>query len=472
MGRLIVVSNRVATPTETKGSAGGLAVGVFGALKDTGGVWFGWSGDVVSETVANAGPTLEQDGPVTFATVGLTRKDYDQYYRGFSNATLWPVFHYRNDLARYERDEYAGYRRVNAWLAHKLMKLIDPDDIVWVHDYHLIPFAEALRSEGVTNRIGFFLHIPFPSPQVLQTIPPHEELVKSLCCYDLLGFQTRNDQQAFHDYIVRSARGAVGEEGEHGDVEAFGRRLRTGVYRIGVFPDEIAEQAKRYESRQHVLDLKQSLEGRKLIMSVDRLDYSKGLVERFKAFEQLLERSPEWRGNVTLVQIAPPTRSDVATYRNIREELEGEAGRINGRYSGLDYTPIRYLSQQYDRWKLMSLFRESQVGFVTPLHDGMNLVAKEYVAAQNPSDPGVLVLSVFAGAAAELSGALLVNPHDALGMCEALQRALSMPLAERQARYETNMEALRRNDLGVWRDSFLHDLRSVPHPGQMSQPQR
>ncbi|TDV36461.1 trehalose 6-phosphate synthase [Paraburkholderia caballeronis] len=472
MGRLIVVSNRVATPTETKGSAGGLAVGVFGALKDTGGVWFGWSGDVVSETVANAGPTLEQDGPVTFATVGLTRKDYDQYYRGFSNATLWPVFHYRNDLARYERDEYAGYRRVNAWLAHKLMKLIDPDDIVWVHDYHLIPFAEALRSEGVTNRIGFFLHIPFPSPQVLQTIPPHEELVKSLCCYDLLGFQTRNDQQAFHDYIVRSARGTVGEEGEHGDVEAFGRRLRTGVYRIGVFPDEIAEQAKRYESRQHVLDLKQSLEGRKLIMSVDRLDYSKGLVERFKAFEQLLERSPEWRGNVTLVQIAPPTRSDVATYRNIREELEGEAGRINGRYSGLDYTPIRYLSQQYDRWKLMSLFRESQVGFVTPLHDGMNLVAKEYVAAQNPSDPGVLVLSVFAGAAAELSGALLVNPHDALGMCEALQRALSMPLAERQARYETNMEALRRNDLGVWRDSFLHDLRSVPHPGQMSQPQR
>ncbi|HEY1608953.1 MAG TPA: alpha,alpha-trehalose-phosphate synthase (UDP-forming) [Paraburkholderia sp.] len=468
MGRLIVVSNRVATPNETKGSAGGLAVGVFGALKDAGGVWFGWSGDVVSETVANAGPMLDEDGPVTFATVGLTRKDYDQYYRGFSNATLWPVFHYRNDLARYEREEYAGYRRVNAWLAHKLVKLIQPDDVIWVHDYHLIPFAEALRAEGVTNRIGFFLHIPFPSPQVLQTIPTHEELVKSLCCCDLVGFQTSNDQQAFHDYIARSARGTVTltANGEHGDIEAFGRKLRTGVYRIGVFPDEIAEQAKRYESRQHVLDLKQSLEGRKLIMSVDRLDYSKGLVERFRAFEQLLERTPEWRGNVTLVQIAPPTRSDVASYRSIREELEGEAGRINGRYSGLDYTPIRYLSQQYDRWKLMSLFRESQVGFVTPLHDGMNLVAKEYVAAQNPDDPGVLVLSVFAGAAAELSGALHVNPHDALGMCEALQTALSMPLAERKTRYEINMDALRRNDLGVWRDTFLSDLRAMPHPAQ------
>jgi trehalose 6-phosphate synthase len=471
MGRLIVVSNRVATPTETKGSAGGLAVGVFGALKDAGGIWFGWSGDVVSETVANAGPSLVEDGPVSFATVGLTRKDYDQYYRGFSNATLWPVFHYRNDLARYERDEYAGYRRVNAWLAHKLIKLIEPDDNVWVHDYHLIPFAEALRSEGVTNRIGFFLHIPFPSPQVLQTIPPHEELVKSLCCYDLLGFQTRNDEQAFHDYVVREARGKitgpVGNSVDAGDsantgIEAYGRQLRTGVYRIGVFPDEIAEQAARYESRQHVLDLKQSLEGRKLIMSVDRLDYSKGLVERFHAFEQLLEYSPEWRGKVTLVQIAPPTRSDVASYKQIREELEREAGRINGRYSGLDYTPIRYLSQQYDRWKLMSLFRESQVGYVTPLHDGMNLVAKEYVAAQNPADPGVLVLSIFAGAAAELTGAVLVNPHDAAGMAEALQQALSMPLAERQARYETNMAALRRNDLGVWRDTFLRDLSNVP----------
>ncbi|WEY40359.1 alpha,alpha-trehalose-phosphate synthase (UDP-forming) [Paraburkholderia sp. SUR17] len=463
MGRLIVVSNRVATPTETKGSAGGLAVGVFGALKDAGGVWFGWSGDVVSETVANAGPVLEQEGSVTFATVGLTRKDYDQYYRGFSNATLWPVFHYRNDLARYERDEYAGYRRVNAWLAHKLTRLIEPDDVIWVHDYHLIPFAEALRAEGVTNLIGFFLHIPFPAPQILLNIPPHEELVKSLCCYDLIGFQTRNDQVAFHDYLVRHARGEVTDTGEsEGAVaSAFGRTLHTGVYRIGVFPDEIAEQAKRYESRQHVLDLKQSLEGRKLIMSVDRLDYSKGLVERFRAFEQLLERAPEWRGNVTLVQIAPPTRSDVDTYQQIRQELEGEAGRINGRFSALDYTPIRYLNQRYDRWKLMSLFRESQIGFVTPLHDGMNLVAKEYVAAQNPDDPGVLVLSIFAGAAAELSGALLVNPHDAIGMSEALQEALAMPLAERKARHETNMTALRKNDLGVWRDSFLRDLRSL-----------
>ena len=456
MGRLIAVSNRVATPTETKGSAGGLAVGIFSALKDMGGIWFGWNGDVVSEAVANAGPTMKDEGSVTFATVGLTRRDYDQYYRGFSNATLWPVFHYRNDLAAYEREEYAGYRRVNAWLAHKLVKQIEPDDIVWVHDYHLIPFGEALRHEGVGNRVGFFLHTPFPAPQVLLNVPPHQELIKSLCCYDLVGFQTDTDRCAFHDYIVRYAGGTVTEDG---DVQAYGRKLRTGVYRIGVFPDEIEREAARNESRQQVLVLKHSLEGRKLVMSVDRLDYSKGLIERFRAFERLLEYAPQWRENVTFVQVAPPTRADVESYQLIRQNLEYEAGRINGRYSSLDYTPIRYLNQRFARSHLMSMCRESQVGLVTPLRDGMNLVAKEYVAAQNPDDPGVLVLSEFAGAAAELCAALIVNPHDIVGMSEALERALSMPLAERKHRHEVNMAVLRRNDLGVWRDTFLTDLR-------------
>lgn len=465
MSRLVVVSNRVATPTESKGSAGGLAVGVFGALKDAGGVWFGWSGDVVGEAVANGPPTLIEDGKVTFATVGLTRKDYDQYYRGFSNATLWPVFHYRNDLAAYDRLEYAGYLRVNRWLAQKLLPLLQPDDVIWVHDYHLIPFGDALRQLGVPNRIGFFLHIPFPSPQILLNIPPHDELVRALCSYDVVGFQTAVDLRAFSDYLERHAHGKVWNNGR---IEAYGRVLHGAAYPIGVFPDDIAEQARRHESRQHVLELKQSLEGRKLIMSVDRLDYSKGLVERFRAFEQLLERAPHWRGNVTLVQIAPPTRSDVQSYQEIRQSLEYEAGRINGRFSGLDYTPIRYLNQRYDRWKLMSLFRESQIGLVTPLRDGMNLVAKEYVAAQNPADPGVLVLSRFAGAALELPGALIINPHDIVGMSEALEHALAMPLAERQERYQTNMQNLRDNDLGVWRDSCIADLRAQARaiPGQ------
>ncbi len=458
MSRLVVVSNRVATPSETKGSSGGLAVGLFSALRDGGGIWFGWSGEIGGEAAYNASPSIQRDGSVTFATLPLARKDYDQYYRGFSNNTLWPVFHYRNDLAHYDRQEYGGYRRVNAWLAHKLIPLLQPDDLIWVHDYHLIPFAEALRDAGVRNRLGFFLHTPFPTPQVLLNVPPHEELVRGLCSYDVVGFQTETDLTAFTDYLVRYAKGSLLPSGEW---MAYGRRIVAKVYRIGVFPDHIATQAMRYVDRKQVRELRTNLHGRKMAVSVDRLDYSKGLVERFRAFETLLETAPHWQGQVSLVQVAPPTRSDVQSYQQIRESLESEAGRINGRFANLEWTPIRYLNRRFDRWLLMSLFRASQVGFVTPLRDGMNLVAKEYVAAQDPEDPGVLVLSRFAGAASELTSALLVTPHDTVGMAEALARAFEMPLAERRERHADMLAVLRKNDLGVWRDSFIADLRGV-----------
>lgn len=455
MSRLVVVSNRVAPTSEGKPAAGGLAIGVLDALKETGGVWFGWSGEIVNEAGA---PAIDQRGNVTYVTVGLTRRDYDQYYRGFSNATLWPAFHYRNDLLRYDRQEYAGYNRVNEALARQLMPLLKPDDVIWVHDYHLIPFAQALRRLGVQNRLGFFLHIPFPAPEVLYTIPPHRALVEAMMQYDVLGFQTLGDMQSFNDYIVRDVGGRVDETGE---AYAFGRRTKVGAYPIGVYPDAVAAAARDYSNRRLVANLRDSMRGRALIMSVDRLDYSKGLGERFAAFERLLQTSPGMQGRVSLVQIAPPTRSDVSTYQKIRQNLEAEAGRINGRFAQLDWTPIQYLNRKYERNVLMALFRASQVGFVTPLRDGMNLVAKEYVSAQDPDDPGVLVLSQFAGAIDELSGALVVNPFDVAQMSEALERALSMPLMERQSRYRDMIGPLKANDLSVWRDSFLADLRQV-----------
>ncbi|WP_250508773.1 alpha,alpha-trehalose-phosphate synthase (UDP-forming) [Caballeronia sp. GACF4] len=455
MSRLIVVSNRVAPIQEGKPSAGGLAIGVLDALKETGGVWFGWSGEIVGEA---ADPVIEKNGNVTYSTVGLTRRDYDQYYRGFSNATLWPTFHYRNDLSRFDREEYAGYMRVNAGLAAKLKTLIKPDDIIWVHDYHLLPFAQECRKIGIQNPIGFFLHIPFPVPEVMRTVPPHEELIAGMCQYDVVGFQTDADKQSFTDYVERSGRGHLSEDGM---LQAFGRMLKVGAYPIGIYPDAIAKAADQFSNRKQVKSLRDSMRGRKLIMSVDRLDYSKGLVERFQAFERLLLNAPGWHGRVSLVQIAPPTRSDVQTYQRIRQNLEGEAGRINGRFAQLDWTPIQYLNRKYERNLLMALFRLSQVGYVTPLRDGMNLVAKEYVASQDPADPGALVLSQFAGAADQLPGALVVNPFDLSQMSEALERALSMPLAERQARHADMMAPLRENNLSVWRDSFLSDLRSV-----------
>ena len=459
MSRLIIVSNRVAPISEGGPAAGGLAVGVYDALKETGGMWFGWSGDVLTSTPD--GIKLEEHGPVTFATIGLVRRDYDQYYRGFSNATLWPAFHYRPDLIEFDRHEYDGYCRVNRWLAEQLAPLLKPDDVIWVHDYHLIPFAQALRRLGVKNRIGFFLHIPFPAAQILLSVPRHRELVEALCAFDLLGFQTEPDLRAFCDYIETEADGVLLRDATRPvEVRAFGQTLRAAAYPIGVYPDEIAALAKDGESGRDVEIVKSTLHHRKLVMSVDRLDYSKGLVERFRAFERLIEHDSHQRNNVSFLQIAPPTRSDVDAYRDIRLQLEAESGRINGRYAELDWTPIRYIHRQYERPVLAALFREAHVGLVTPLRDGMNLVAKEYVSAQDPDDPGVLVLSQFAGAARELTAALIVNPLDVDGMADALATALKMPLAERRARYDEMMQQLRDNNVSVWRDNFLRDLKA------------
>ncbi|HEF4838836.1 TPA: alpha,alpha-trehalose-phosphate synthase (UDP-forming) [Burkholderia vietnamiensis] len=456
MSRLIIVSNRVAPISEGEPAAGGLAIGVYDALKETGGMWFGWSGEVVASGAPQI--RIEERGPVTFATVGLSRRDYDQYYRGFSNATLWPAFHYRADLIQYDRHEFEGYGRVNVWLAQQLVPLLQDDDVIWVHDYHLIPFARALRASGVKNRIGFFLHIPFPAAQVLVNVPPHRDLVESLCAFDLLGFQTEPDLRAFCDYVEFEAGGEVARDGRTVRVSAFSSTLRAAAYPIGVYPDEIASLAQAGEHGK-AARMATSLRGRQLIMSVDRLDYSKGLVERFRAFEKLLEHQASIRNRVSFLQIAPSTRADLRAYQDIRLQLEAESGRINGRYAELDWAPILYIHRQYDRQVLAALYRLARVGFVTPLRDGMNLVAKEYVSAQNPDDPGVLVLSRFAGAARELTGALIVNPIDIDGMADALSQALTMPLAERRARYADMIAQLRENNVSVWRDNFLRDLQ-------------
>lgn len=455
MSRLIVVSNRVASSSEGRPAAGGLAIGVLDALRETGGVWFGWSGDISSQ---HTPPVIDRRGNVTYATVDLTRKDYDQYYRGFSNTTLWPAFHYRNDLSRYDRQDYEGYVRVNEWLASQLAPLVEEDDIIWVHDYHLIPFARACRKLGLRNPIGFFLHIPFPAPAVLYTVPPHRDLVEAMCSYDVIGFQTTGDVQSFADYLVRDVGARVDEQGH---VQAFGRVSLARAYPIGVYPDAIAKAAQAYSNRRLIVDLRESMKRRSLVVSVDRLDYSKGIPERFRAFERLLQNSPGLHGRVSFLQIAPPTRSDLQTYQRIRQQLEGEAGRINGRFAQLDWTPINYLNRKYERNVLMALFRAAQVGFVTPLRDGMNLVAKEYVAAQDPDNPGVLILSRFAGAVEEMPGALLVNPFDQAEMAEALDRALAMGLSERRSRHADMMRSLRGNDLSAWRDAFLDDLRAA-----------
>jgi len=453
MSRLVIVSNRVASTAEGKRSAGGLAVGVLDALKRQDGLWFGWNGKI--EDTADAQVAFHRIGRIDCATTGLSRSEYDLYYRGFANGTLWPTFHYRIDLSRYDAREYAGYLAVNERLAGMLKELVGEDDRLWIHDYHLIPFARACRRLGLRNRMGFFLHTPFPPEGILRTVPPHRDLAEAMCEYDLLGFQTRGDAQAFLDYAQR--RLGLPRDGD--TLRGPSGPVRVGHYPIGILTDDVQSKSKARSRSKLVATLKQGLQERKLIISVDRLDYSKGMVERFNAFERLLESRPAYRGHVSFVQIAPPSRSDVEGYRHIRRQLESTAGHINGRWTELSWTPIRYMNRAYERAALLSFFRASQVGFVTPLRDGMNLVAKEYVAAQDPEDPGVLVLSEFAGAADELAdGAIIVNPYDIDAMACALDQALDMPLVERRERHEHMMRVLKDNSIKEWRDHFLTDL--------------
>ena len=454
MSRLVVVSNRVAPIQEGEPTAGGLAAGVLDALKQKGGIWFGWSGEVSDTASAQAQQTV---GPISLFTIDLARRDYDDFYRGFANGTLWPVLHYQIGLHNFEWPEFAGYRRVNALFAQSLAPLLQPDDLIWAHDYHLLGFAEAAREAGVNNRMGLFLHTPFPAPPVFMTIPAHADLIQAMCAYDLLGFQTEIDRAAFTDYLMRHCGGL--ERGS-GAIQVFDRIVRTGVYPIGVHVDEVRAQAEAPANRRFATRMRASVPER-LILSVDRLDYSKGLRQRFGAFERFLQDYPRWNGSVTLMQIAPPSRSDVHTYREIRRELEAEAGRINGRFAEVDWVPLRYLNKGFPRAVLMPLYAEAQIGLVTPLRDGMNLVAKEYAAAQDPDDPGVLVLSQFAGAANELDAALLINPYDASGIAAALDRALAMPLQERQERHASMLRVMREHSLERWRDRFTADLQSA-----------
>ena len=458
MSRLVVVSNRVAPVRKVRsGGEGGLAVAVLAALRERGGIWFGWSGRT-SEVEAET-PNIFDVGKLTYATLDLTQQDYDEYYNGYANRILWPLFHYRLDLTDFSRRDMVGYLRVNALFAHQLKPLLRDDDVVWVHDYHLIPMAEQLREAGCKQRIGFFLHIPFPTPEVLVALPNHRALIQALCAYDLVGFQTERDVHAFLEYIVMEAGGAVERAGI---VRAFGRSLRVGAFPIGIDTAAVARFAKEAVRSRQTVRLQDSLNGRKLIIGVDRLDYSKGLIVRVEAVEHLLRSYPANRGQVVFLQIAPPSRADVPEYMNIRQELEAAAGHVNGAYAEFDWAPIRYLNKGFTRQTLAGFLRISRVGLVTPLRDGMNLVAKEFVAAQDSRNPGVLVLSRFAGAARELEGALIVNPYDVEGVGEALQVALAMPLAERRERWKTMFTYLKRNDVDAWRESFLDTLAAAP----------
>jgi trehalose 6-phosphate synthase len=458
MPRLVVVSNRVADPRKT--AAGGLAVALAEVLNSTGGLWFGWSGRVVAAAAGGADPPLhtQQAGAVKLVTVDLAREDHDAYYLGYANGVLWPVFHYRLDLADFDAGYIAGYRRVNQLFARTLAPLLRDDDIIWVHDYHLIPLAAELRALGCNQRIGFFLHIPLPPPLILAAIPGHDWLIRALFAYDVVGFQSESDLDHFARYVETEAHAQPLPDMRW---RAFGRTVHAGAFPIGIDVEEFNQLAAAPEAVEMYERMKREYYRRKLLVGVDRLDYSKGLPQRMRAFREFLEKNPELRSSATLIQIASPSRENVEAYTDILHELESLCGSINGNFGELDWMPVRYIHRTVPRARLPGLYKASRVALVTPLRDGMNLVAKEFLAAQDPDDPGVLVLSRFAGAAEQLREALLVNPYDTEGTAAAILLALQMPPEERRERHEALMRTVRQQDVHWWCGTFLDALQAA-----------
>lgn len=458
MSRIVVVSNRVPVPSGNAGQAGGLAVALLGLMERRGGLWFGWSG-AVSDRPARA-PSLTRRGQVAYATVDLTEAEHRGYYAGYSNGVLWPMLHGLPHLMTFRRQDLETYQRVNRRFADHLAPLLRDGDRIWVHDYHLMSLPGALRQRGVEQPTGFFLHVPFPAADAAAVAPGIRTLLRDVMASDLLGFQTNADRENFAAAAVTLADAV--REGDH-MLRAGGRQVRLGVFPAEIEAHEFAATAEAQQQTEPARLLARSLGGAPMMLGIDRLDPTKGLPERVEAFRRLLARRAP-RG-VTYLQIAAPSREEVQAYRQLRRELDEAAGALNSEFGEPDWTPLRLVARPQARDIVAGFMRQARVGVVTPLRDGMNLVAKEYVAAQDPADPGVLVLSRFAGAAAQLSSALLVNPHDAEGTAECLLAALDMPLAERQARWQAAWQSIAGTSPERWGENFLQELALMEPAG-------
>jgi trehalose 6-phosphate synthase len=439
---------------------GGLASALLPVVKNSGAIWVGSSGRVRDASGKDSFAEIEALGTGALATVDLPAAHHQGYYEGFANSGLWPALHSRADLIRTTVADYKSYREVNAFMARALLRFNRSDANFWVQDYHFLTLGSELRKLGIEQPIGFFLHTPWPARATMHSVPHHRELVLALLAYDLIGFQTDEDRENFNDYVKHELGLGVLNDML---VSNYGRS-RLATFPIGINVDEFAARAAKAAARADVARLRLSLQSTKLVLGVDRLDYSKGIANRIRAMDHLLQMEPAMKRHVALLQIAVPSRGQIEAYRALKTELATLVGEVNGRHADVDWTPIRYLNKGFAQSTLAGFYRTAQVGLVTPLQDGMNLVAKEYVAAQNPMDPGVLVLSEFAGAARELDAAVLVNPHDIDGMAHKISSALGMPLEERRERWRAMIDKLRATTVEAWFSDFTRVLGEVRRP--------
>jgi trehalose 6-phosphate synthase len=455
---VVVVSNRVARAKADEPVAGGLAAALLPMVRDSGAIWVGSSGQAGDATqTRDSFARIEALGTGALATVDMPAKHYRGYYEGFANSALWPALHSRPDLIRVTADDYTSYREVNAFMARALLRFNGPQAAFWIQDYHFLTLGEELRRLEVDRPLGFFLHTPWADRRTFAAVPHHAELAEAMLAYDLIGFQTVEDRQNFEHYLQVE----LGLNVVDGTVASEWGLTQLATFPIGIDVDEFSARATKAVGRPEVMRLRESLRGAKLVLGVDRLDYSKGLANRMRAFDRMIEIEPSLKRAVLLLQVAVPSRGNIRAYRELKAELAALVGEVNGRHGEVDWMPIRYLNKGFSQLTLAGFYRVASVGLVTPLHDGMNLVAKEYVAAQNPFDPGVLVLSAFAGAAKELDTALLVNPHDIDGMARQITAALTMSVEERRERWQAMVRKLRAASVQNWFTDFLHTLSDV-----------
>lgn len=470
-GRLIVVSNRL--PVEVKHragaprlsrSAGGLATALDSIWRFSHGCWVGWAGAADSERANELLAKAARGRPYGFKPVPLSRDEISKFYSGFANEIIWPLFHDMPSRCNFDPEYWEVYQRVNRRFAQAAVEVTNGKDVIWAHDYHLMLMGRYLREAGKMTTAGFFLHIPFPAPDIFEKLPWRKTILKSLLQYDMLGFQTDRDRWNFVSCLERIVPEAEAiREDPFMSVGLEGRRTRIGTFPISIAFEEFANHAASRDVEALSNQFRHELSNKFLVLGVDRLDYTKGIPERLRAFRILLRRYPELRHRVTLLQVVVPSREEIPNYKDLRREVELLVSQINGEFTEGGWVPIHYMHRNLTRKQLLTYYRAADIALVTSLKDGMNLVAKEFCAAQ-VDETGVVIISEFAGASAELQhGAIVVNPNDLAGIAEAIHKACVMPMEEKRARMRLLRDIVRTYSVQNWAEAFLNAALST-HP--------
>jgi alpha,alpha-trehalose-phosphate synthase [UDP-forming] len=464
--RFITVSNRLPLVLmqdeggrwSVKAGSGGLVTAMAPVLKDRGGVWVGWPGTTQEQGVDIVGMMAgaAKDSGYTLRPVMITEKEKHDFYYGFSNEIIWPLFHDLTSLCNFNPDYWRAYQSVNNKFARVIERSTGRGDYIWVNDYHLIGVAKELREMGVKNNVGFFLHIPFPPADIFLKLPWRFQILISLLDYDLIGFQTIRDMRNFINCLRMLRKDLpVKSSGRISTIKTPGREVRVGSFPISIDYADFARSAADQAVSDEAWLIHQNLPERQLILGIDRLDYTKGIPHRLNAYRDALRRYPELRRKVTLIQVVVPSRENIPKYFELKSEIERLVGEINGEFTVSGWVPIHYIFRSLTRTELLAYYRTSEIALVTPLKDGMNLVAKEFCAC-SLEENCVLILSEFAGAAPQLQGgAILVNPYDVEGVADAIYRAYTMGVEEKRARMRKMRRSIQRQDIYWWVDSFL-----------------